>query len=158
MLIFTFQCDLKVQNNMAANNQKMHGNCKKCFYSIIYLLCPWNDLYMTCPDPGVNSSKGPPQTMSPLLPRFECFRSFVTWSPCSTTLQLTSFCTDVSADRGCDIRGDGWYKSGVLPFQATYSHSTPPPPRYACCKAFQPQYVRCSLVEHSFATKNIWKL
>ena len=61
-LFFTFQCHLKVQNNMATINQKIYWNCKKCFYSIIYLLCPWNDLYMTLSWPWRRTTiKGNPE-------------------------------------------------------------------------------------------------
>ena len=150
MVIFTLQCHLKIQNNMAANNQKIHGNCKKCFCLKIYLLCPWNDLYMTLSWPWNKPCEGLPQTMSPLLPRCRCLRCFVTWSPCSTRILLTSFCTDVSASTEYDIRGDGCYKRGYHPSKP---HIVTIPPWDACWKASQPQYVNCSLVEHSFATK-----
>ena len=60
------------------------------------------------------------------------------------------FALMLRAGTGCDIRGDGWCKSGVLPLQVTYNQCTP---YDACWKASQSQYVNCSLVEHSFATK-----
>ena len=130
---------------MATNNQKIHGNCKKGLYSIIYLLCPWNDLYMTLTWPWSKTPvKGNPKPCHLFHPGVDASGVFL-WLE-AHVLQDSNwphFALMLALVQGVIYEGTGDIRVEYYPFQP---HIVTAPPRMRVGR----------LPSHNMSTAALW--